>query len=428
MRFALLGNDPDGLQMTCALVQSGRHLLAAYTTSLAEEVRKRFNADARLVRDTEEVLADPGVGCVVVAGPATVRAEQLRRVLQSERHALCVRPAELSVENAYEASLMQGDVGRVLLPLMPAALHPGIRRLAAFVVREGMAGPEMDTVGLFLLLEVEIEMTGEVLVAPATSRPALPGWDVLRALGGEIDEVFAFAEQEELRPGGVVLTAGRFAKGGLFRMTLLPGRPSPGMRFTVVGGRSTAELYLPLGWEGPAFLSWAEPNAERHEESWETWDPWPALVEVFEAALAGQPPEETHVPQMLREAIATAPAAPRAALQVPANKGPLSWQDAVRSRELDDAARRSIARRRASALEYPEATEEASFKGTMTLVGCSIVWIVLLLVFVSAWVPAAKYVIVILLVVFLVLQLLRYALPGRPGPAPEKKDSGAGPP
>jgi hypothetical protein len=85
----------------------------------------------------------------------------------------------------------------------------------------------------------------------------------------------------------------------------------------------------------------------------------------------------------------------------------LTWQDAIRCAELDDAARRSVERRRAGTLEYPEATEEATFKGTMTLVGCGMLWLMVVLLVLSRWYPALLVVIVLMLVIFLALQLLR---------------------
>jgi predicted dehydrogenase len=426
MRFALLGNDPDGLALAGALVDSGRHQMAAYTVPVADEVRRRWNDDARWVADGEEVLADPAVTAVIAAGSPASRPTQLRRALQAERHVLCVRPGELPLDAAYEAALTQGDTGCVLLPLLPAALHPGVGRLAAFVSRSETDSPEAAAVGTFVLLAVEAAAAGEVLVGEQTAKPAFPGWEVLRALGGEVEEVSAFAEQEEVRPSDVVLIAGRFAQGGLLQVRLLPRRPSPSVRLRVVGTRGEVELYLPQGWQGPAFVSWQDTGGERHEEAWDYWDSWSALVEVFETAVSGLPPEAEHVPQQLREAIAEAPAAPRAARRPPPGAaGPLTWQDAVRCRELDDAAWRSISRRRASALEYPVASEEASFKGTMTLLGCGLVWGMLLLVILSAWLPWAKYVIVPLLVVFLALQLLRYVIPSRPGPGDPERARGA---
>src|SRR5205085_2826588 len=89
----------------------------------------------------------------------------------------------------------------------------------------------------------------------------------------------------------------------------------------------------------------------------------------------------------------------------------LTWQTAIRCLELDDATRRSVERRRVSALEYPEASEEVGFKGTMTLVGCALLWVSLLLLILSAWVSWLKWAIVPLLILFLSLQLLRWMVP-----------------
>ncbi len=87
------------------------------------------------------------------------------------------------------------------------------------------------------------------------------------------------------------------------------------------------------------------------------------------------------------------------------------WQDEIRALELDDSARRSVQKRRTCLLEYPEASEEVGFKGTMTLVGCAMLWFVLLLLIVSHWMPIVGWLIVPLLAVFLGLQFLRYAVP-----------------
>ena len=89
----------------------------------------------------------------------------------------------------------------------------------------------------------------------------------------------------------------------------------------------------------------------------------------------------------------------------------LSWQDEVRCLELDDAARRSVEKRRASTLEYQEASEEAGFKGTMTLVGCGMLWVSLLLLILSRWVPWLGWLIAPVFGFFLLLQLLRWVVP-----------------
>ncbi len=414
MRFALLGNHPDGVEMAGALVESGRHQLATYTAPLDEPLLRRLGGEARRVSDPEEVLADPAVEAVVVAGPLSQRPAQLRRALQAERHVLCVHPADDTPEIAYEAAMIQRDTGCVLLPLLPEGLHPGVARLRQFVRRSPKEGEPLPPTGLFKLLEVERVATGEVLdgVGEEGRKPSFPDWDLLRALGGEVLEVSAFAAPEVPEAGEPVLLAGRFEQGGLFQVTLVPGQPSARRRLTVVGSAGRAELLFPLGWQGPAFLEWRDEAGETHEECWERWGPWPALVEAFEAALR-RPGGGTGAPPVDRRG-----AGPTS---WPAGAGgPLSWQDEVRCLELDDAARRSVGRRRASLLEYPEATEEAGFKGTMTLAGCGLLWLILLMLVLAHLVPprwraVMGWGVVLLLVVFLGSQLLRYLLPGRAG-------------
>jgi predicted dehydrogenase len=389
MRFALLGNHPDGVEMACALAESGRHQVVAHTVSVEEATLRRWGGGAQKVGDIEEVLADPAVEAVIVAGHPANRPAQVRRALQSERHVLCVHPADQTPDIAYEAAMLQNDTKHVLLPLLYEAAHPGVRRLGEFL-RRGADPQEEAPVGYFRLLVVERVTTGEVLghIEIEGQKSSFPGWDVLRTLGGEIVEVSAFAGPEELRPDEPVLVAGRFEKGSVFQATFLPNQPEPRWRLAVVGTKGTAELLFPVGPAGPSFLSWRDASGERREEWWEPFDPWPALVEQFEAAVAGRAPTSARV---------------------------LSWQDEVRGLELDDAARRGVEKRRASTLDFQEANEEVGFKGTMALVGCGLLWVVLLLLIVSRWVPPLGWLMIPLLVIFLGLQLLRYLVPKKGG-------------
>jgi predicted dehydrogenase len=374
MRFALLGDHPDGLGMAWALATSGRHELTVYCGSPtgAAWLRQR-GLDIRAVGDVEEVLADPSVAAVLVAGPLTERPAQLRRALQSERHVLCVHPADQSPDIAYEAAMIQRDTGCVLLPLLAEALHPGVDRLEELI----------RVLGTFQLLKIECSGPQAVLLAH-DDKASLPGWDVLRRVGGDVAEVFAFTADEVVRPGEPLLLAGRFERGGLFQATLVPGRPEARLRWAVIGTAGRAELTFPAGWPGPAELRWRDSVGEYRVETWEAWNPWAPLVARFDAAVAGSGMD----PQAL-------------------------WQEEVRCLELDDAVRRSVARRRASTLEYPEASEEVGFKGTMTLVGCGVLWGSLGLLILAHWFPWVGWVIVPVLVAFLLLQTLRWALPAR---------------
>ena len=215
--------------------------------------------------------------------------------------------------------------------------------------------------------------------------------------------------ETEASPEEPLLLAGRFEGGGLFQASLLPQQSGPRWRLAVVTGHLRAELVFPEGWPGPARLSWRDASGEGRVEAWESWDPWPALVEVFETALGAK---RRHRAQWDQAGITLQPASESSPLPDPSGL-PFTWQDAIRALELDDAARRSIERRRSSLLEYPEANEEVGFKGTMTLAGCGLLWAVLLLLILSRWVPWLGWAVGPLLGVFLLLQLLRWLIPSR---------------
>jgi predicted dehydrogenase len=441
MRFALLGDHPDGLDFARALVETGRHTVAVYSGSpVGAEYLRGWGVVFERVGDLEEVLADPTVAAVIVAGPPGDRAAQLRRALQSERHVVCAHPADQTPDAAYEAAMIRADTGQVLLPLLPEALHPAVRRLAELIRgagggKEGRRGDGVkgDTAitpsarpggpaasGSLVLIETERWAPEPVLLDADTPghKPSLPGWDVLRALGGEIVELSALAPGGEVTPEDPLLLAGRFERGGLFQATLVPDRPDPRWRLAVVLPYDRVELIFPQGWPGPARLTWQDASGATREETWEAWNPWPALVEVFEEALGVR--EAAPLPVASRGLAAvssqqiTATPSPRYAV-TPEARPLVTWQDAVRCLELDDAARRSVERRRATTLEFQEATEEAGFKGTMTLVGCGLLWGSLLLLILSRWLPWLGWAIAPVFALFLVLQLLRWLVPGKQG-------------
>jgi hypothetical protein len=382
MRFALLGEHPDGLAMAQALVASGRHELLAYSGPAAgSDYLRRRSILARSIGDMEEVLADPDIDAVIVAGKPADRPAQLRRALQSEHHVLAVHPADASPDIAFEAAMLQADTRKILLPLLPEALHPAVRKLAE-LLRVPPAGQR--------LIEMERTSTEVVLLETSTAghAPAVPGWDTLRLLGGEIVEIVGLASGDEVDAGTPLLLAGRFERGGLFQVTLLPFRAQTFWRCNVRTGLDRIELVFPEGWPGTARLAWLDEIGKSQEQTWPAWDPWTAMLEALEATSA-----------------AVAKSAP-----------PLSWQDEVRCLELDDAARRSVERRRASTLEYQEATEEAGFKGTMTLVGCALLWGSLVLLLLSVWLPWLAWAILPVFGVFLALQVFRWILPPKPKP------------
>jgi hypothetical protein len=457
MQFALLGDHEDGLAMARALAASERHTLRCYSgPAVGAEYLRGWGLTVPNVPDLEEVLADPAVEAVIVAGTPANRALQLRRALQSERHVLCVHPADQRADTAYEAASIQRETGRVLLPLLPETHHPALDRLAKLIAadRDAPGKSEHVVASEYLtgraaaskpvtvqethirparanlttlpenlresafesvprLLELERWATEAVLLDANTlgHEPGLPGWDMLRVLAGEIVEIFAFGSHEDIRPDEPILLAGRFDRGGLFHVTLIPDQPRALLRLSVLLRFHRAELVFPDGWPAPARLTWVDETGAPREEQWDAWDPWPRLVELFEQALASR-----------QAGTAQPDKSSRPATEV---REPLSWEDEIRCLELDDAARRSLERRRSSTLEFQEDFEEATFKGTMTLMGCSLLWISLFLLILSRWVPWLGWLILPFFLVFLVLQLLRWVVP-TPPKQPQGDDTKSG--
>src|SRR5262249_43825636 len=159
------------------------------------------------------------------------------------------------------------DSGCLLFPLLPERLHSGLRRLTQWVrtghIASGITASakplSIDPANL-RLVEMERWSTEQVLLDSTTPghKPGLPGWEVLRVNGGEINEVMALAAGEEAKPEEPLVVAGRFVDGGLFQTTLLPYQPEGRCRLSVHTAAGRAELLFSNGWPGPATLSWLD--------------------------------------------------------------------------------------------------------------------------------------------------------------------------
>ncbi len=396
MRFALLGDHPDGLDLVRALTASGRHALHLYSGPPAGMLSlQSMGLAPRRAGDLEETLVDPEIDAVIVASSPLARPTHLRRALQSDCHVLCVHPAGPSPDIAYEAAMIQADTGRVLLPLLPLAFHPGCARLA-----EWSRNPTALTTRI---VEMEIWSTEDVLLEASVEghHPGLPGWEVMRILGGEISEVFLFSGTPDLQAAQLCLAAGRFLRGGLFQATYLPQQSETRFRVSLVTTAGRATLNFPQGWPGPSQLTYITDTGEHRAEQWDAFNPWMLLVDRFEQAVVEASVKKAQPGQLADECLTKPPAR-------------LGWLDALRSLELDDAARRSVARGRATTLEFQEAVEEAGFKGTMTLLGCSLIWLSVIVLILSAWIPWIGWLIVPVFGLFLIMQTLRWILP-KPG-------------
>jgi len=346
MRFVLVGDHPDVQAFATAAISAG-HRLIGYCGS-APTFARSLSANIKVTADLEELLADPATEAVIIGSPVNSRLDVARRVLQSERSAAIAWPVDVKPDGVYELNMLQGDMHQVLLPLMPDAMID-----AGAVPANGW-------------IDVKIADPVEPLlhVDESGKHAAFPLWTLLRHLVGEIIEISGFAQAEEIAPGSVNFLNGRGDKAS-FRAQFQRSAGPTERRIEIMPGGTVTSL--------------------DYEKC------WPQIVAEFDRAIAS---------------LKSAPRAEPAAGPIIEGDPRLSWRDAIRAAELDDAAARSIVKRRAVLLEYQEANEEVGFKGTMTLIGCGLLWVVLLLLILANWLPWVMWLILPVIVIFLVFQIL----------------------
>ena len=213
---------------------------------------------------------------------------------------------------------------------MPMSLHPGVKFLSSLTRVQPIPS----------LLEFECWSTEEVLLemSEANTKPGFIGWDTLRAIGGEIGEIYAQSTSVELEAGMPIVITGRFTSGLLFQASHLPNQAEAHWRSSLVNAVGRASLEFNRGWPGKARLTWIDERGQEQIETWESINPWLAFLERFEHAVLDSQVKKPEAGQPALESLTKSPPL-------------LGWEDELRALELDDAARRSLERGRSSTLD-----------------------------------------------------------------------------
>ena len=165
------------------------------------------------------------------------------------------------------------------------------------------------------------------------------------------------------------------------RWSVDPVHAEPGAQLSVLGSRGRAVVEMPGN--GQPWTSELTSADVTEKKSYELWMPAAAVLAELEAALAGGTPRP-------------------------------DWVDAARAVELAETIDRSLVKARTIELYYEDYTEEGTFKGLMTSIGCGLLILALGLMGLVAigdhvGLPYARYwphLLLAGLAVFLVLQLL----------------------
>lgn len=386
MNLALLGCDPDLLAVARAAVRQGHRLVWVHHTSPLDREVVVLAPHVRVAHEWEELLAEQEVDAVLVAsGDEALRADQLRKLTQAGIPLLVAHPVVMSMLLYYELEMIRAEQKSLLVPCLVGRLHPAVARIAELT-------GEQSPGGIGQLEQVTIERSVVGPVRETVLHHFSHDIDLARALGGELNKVTATAASDEASRYANLSVQLSGTTGTLVRWSV-EAVGAPGGRLTMRGTRGKATLEMP----GPVFdgptawrLEIAATGETPRSEEFVPWDASTAALELLDRALAGQPVHP-------------------------------DWIDAARDIEITETIDRSLARGRTIELHFEDYSEEATFKGTMTSLGCGLLVAALAALIVAAiaaqagvtWAGYYLYVLLGVLGLFLLLQLLKLVFPSR---------------
>jgi predicted dehydrogenase len=374
MRIALLGVDDVTLAVAAAAMQSNEREVVLIDAQAARANEAAAIApQARLFVEWEALLGGAGIEAIVLAADEPmVRVEQLRRLIQLQRGiaVLVSHPLVMSMLECYELEMIREESASVIMPYLPARLHPAMREMQDLV-------DKADGSVIGAIEQITFQRSMARRDREGVLRQFTRDVDVLQVLAGNTTKLHAFASDgasgrvasiagekgraeydsqktaasSDLRNLVVQMTTG---DGLVIRWTVVPTTDLTAATLTLVGSQGEANLRLTDD-KRPWRLE-IRSSSETQTHDYPGWDPaMTALDQLAEAHVAS-----TDLPP--------------------------TWAEAARTVELAEAIDLSLARGRTIELHEEEFSDIGTFKGVMTSVGCGLLVAVIALVIVVAMV------------------------------------------
>ena len=407
VKFALLGDDPQAIQLARAAARAP-HELVWIGQSGPATVELLERSPQATVGERWEVLLTERVADAVILGRSGDDAkdrERLRLLAQSAVPLVVSHPACLDVLFYYEIEMVREEARGVLHPVVLGRGHPALREMAA-CCKASHGAPDEGTGGIGrvdqLVVERSLARRDRDSVLATLARDAM----LITEICGRIEQVSAM--------GSVAKSRAAEAKDGEPLADALAGL---GVQLATEGGVAVRWSMLPAGPEDAATWTLHGETGRavlnmRGEAPWRfTWEREAALEPL---AFEDYRPVENELAV--------------AAESIKVEGGVGDWLNAARSLEVVDAAEQSLRRGRAIELYELRPSEASTFKGVMSAMGCGILVAGLVLAVVvgilgdALNLPFTRYwyvVLLLVMVLFLLLQFLpTFLLGGRSGKRP----------
>jgi len=400
MKLALLGADPESCFLVQGAVELGHELvwvgdLAGMADSLPAGTPSTDQADEW------EALSDAHVCDAVIVGrgetsPA-VRAEQLIQLAKQGRPLLTTFPIVDSVLSYYEIDMARNESRAVLCHFNPLVSHEAAIAQAATWVRDGH--PQLGRIEQ-VVWDRPLRNRSREQVLWHFARDV----ELIDRIAGPLNKLGALGSpQEEATYSGLNVQ--------MLGSTTVPARWTVGP----VEDSENPTLAL-VGQHGKLVCSFSRDGTP---QEWNTTG-----SNLNEANSASQVIEKhdpgTGVLESFLTAVATSD------MQVS------TWPGALKAMELTDTIEISLRRGRMIDVHLQQLTEELSFKGTMSALGCGVLLLLPPVLLLMGWLaekvglPIADYwphALLALLAAFLAFQLIPKVLLKRPNQTKEQQDS-----
>jgi myo-inositol 2-dehydrogenase/D-chiro-inositol 1-dehydrogenase len=376
MNVVILGNGDEEQQWAHWLLETADLRLSASFPGFSESGLELVPRAA----DLDDLLARPAIEVAIVGGPIDRRGEYLRRCAAEGIAVICLHPAGADSEPYYQVALSHAETGAIIVPDIPLRLHPGVAMLRAAL--------GSDELGAFrgIRLEAESDAGGLDLVRVVFARHV----DVIRAFLGEIEALSATGDPPGDHPDLELIVQLRAAENRRAELRIRSGLDRAN-RLTLIGANGSLALEFDATLHQPAIIIHESSDEPASKVELDPWDPHEAIFSILLAARDGR--------------------------RAPELTGP-TLHDATRAMELSEATARSLRKGRTVELHYEQISEEATFKSVMTSTGC-VLFIGALLIIPLAlagpplgfyWTIYLAYMIPPVLVLFIIMQTLRFAV------------------